>query len=321
MLDTSWLLSTEDWIAYRTRLDLLNESLDENAHTKTRNQILSQPLFNAILTDLDTWPGNVLKRHNDSSQLIHKLAFLADVGIQATDNDMPSILDKIRTTQSDDGVYQVLMNIPTHFSGTGQDSMSWMFCDAPTILYALAKMGLDKDAEVLRATRYLVNLQDDNGFRCMANSDLGKFRGPGKKTDPCPYANLIMLKLLSEFNTDTFDGVINKSVESILNLWQDRKIRKEYLFGIGTDFKKLKAPLIWFDILHMLDVLSKFKSFHQDTRFKEMLSVLEEKMHENEHLTAQSMYRPWKEWEFANKKEPSRWITFLAYRIILRAKS
>ncbi len=137
---------------------------------------------------------------------------------------------------------------------------------------------------------------------------------------PQMMANLIMLKLLSQFDRHEFDEARTQGINSTLNLWQDRKIRKEYLFGMGTDFKKLKAPLVWFDILHVLDVLSKFSEIYDDIRFKEMLSVLQEKLEENEKLTAQSMYRPWKDWEFANKKEPSRWITFVAYRILSRIK-
>ena len=43
--------------------------------------------------------------------------------------------------------------------------------------------------------------------------------------------------------------------------------RKEYLFGMGTDFRKLKAPLVWLDILHVLDVLSRFKVVHNDPLF------------------------------------------------------
>ncbi len=31
--------------------------------------------------------------------------------------------------------------------------------------------------------------------------------------------------------------------------------KKYFLFGIGTDFHKLKYPLIWYDILHVSDVL------------------------------------------------------------------
>jgi hypothetical protein len=36
--------------------------------------------------------------------------------------------------------------------------------------------------------------------------------------------------------------------------------------------------------------------------------------------TANSMYRAWKGWSFADKKNPSPWLTFLVYRIQHRMK-
>ena len=30
------------------------------------------------------------------------------------------------------------------------------------------------------------------------------------------------------------------------------------MFFMGTDFRKLKVPLVWYDLLHVLDVLSSF---------------------------------------------------------------
>ena len=318
MFDIDWLLSENDWIAYRTRLDLLHEALDEKTDASIKKEILSQPPFHALTADLEAWPGEALKRHNDSGHLIHKLAFLADAGINHTDGNLRQITDKIRSFKSEEGIFQVLMNIPVHYGGTGQDGLIWMLCDAPTILYALAKMGLSGEEDVLKATGYLVSLQDENGFRCRVSGELGKFRGPGRKDDPCPYANLIMLKLISQFDTHEFDEAVRRSADSLLNLWHFRKERKEYLFGMGTDFEKPKAPLVWLDILNVLDVLSNYPQIHSNPSFKEMLGELQNMLDENGRLTAQSMYRPWKDWEFSNKKEPSRWLTFLAYRIFDR---
>ncbi len=315
--DIKWLLEKNDWIAYRTRLDLLEEKIADNIDIELRKNILSDESFKSLLTDLSDWPGHVLKRHNDSSLLIHKLAFLADVGIKHTDNPLPSIINKIRSV-SQDGVYPVLGNLPTMFGGSGEDELFWMLCDAPIILYSLAKMGLFSDAEIIHGSRYLSSLQDENGWRCKASSRLGGISGPGKKGDPCPYANLLMLKLISQLDTDEFNDVSAKGIDAILNLWEDQGKRKEKMFGIGTDFRKPKAPLIWFDIMHVLDTLSCYKKIHNDKRFVEMIDELTSLFDDNYKITARSMYRPWNNWEFSNKKEPSRWLTFLSYRILKR---
>ena len=89
-----------------------------------------------------------------------------------------------------------------------------------------------------------------------------------------------------------------------------------YLFGMGTDFLKLKAPLIWFDLLHFLDIFSHLPIVFKDERFLEIVAVLESKMDAEEYFTPESIYMPWKGWDFGQKKIPSYWITFLAHRIL-----
>ena len=87
---------------------------------------------------------------------------------------------------------------------------------------------------------------------------------------------------------------------------------------MGTDFKKLKAPLIWYDILHVTDVLSQFSWVQKDERFLEMIDILKMKFNEHGKCTAESVWRAWKEWDFGQKREPSKWITMLVYRILNR---
>jgi hypothetical protein len=56
-------------------------------------------------------------------------------------------------------------------------------CDAPVIIYALAKFGLKENQQVQKAVRYLAGLVRENGWPCAVSKELGKFRGPGRKGD------------------------------------------------------------------------------------------------------------------------------------------
>jgi N-acetyl-anhydromuramyl-L-alanine amidase AmpD len=40
------------------------------------------------------------------------------------------------------------------------------------------------------------------------------------------------------------------------------------MFFMGTDFRKLKAPFIWYDILHATEVLSWYTYARSDSRMK-----------------------------------------------------
>ena len=41
---------------------------------------------------------------------------------------------------------------------------------------------------------------------------------------------------------------------------------------MGTDFRKLKVPFVWYDLMHVLDVLSRFPWLIRMTRLLDMLA-------------------------------------------------
>ncbi|HEY85183.1 MAG TPA: hypothetical protein G4N96_08760 [Chloroflexi bacterium] len=90
------------------------------------------------------------------------------------------------------------------------------------------------------------------------------------------------------------------------------------MFGIGTDFRKLKYPFVWYNVLHVVEVLSRFPFVHSDPRFQEMVKTITDQADDEGRYTANSMYRAWKGWSFADKKNPSPWLTFLVLRAVKR---
>jgi hypothetical protein len=90
------------------------------------------------------------------------------------------------------------------------------------------------------------------------------------------------------------------------------------MFFMGTDFRKLKAPFVWYDLLHVLDVLSQFPWLATDPRLLDMADTLRQKADADGRFTPESVWTPWSEWEFGQKKVPSRWVTMLAWRILTR---
>jgi hypothetical protein len=91
------------------------------------------------------------------------------------------------------------------------------------------------------------------------------------------------------------------------------------MFFMGTDFRKLKAPLFWYDLMHVLDVLSHFEWVRMDKRFQQMSRVLESKADSDGRYTPESIWTAWKDWDFSQKKMPSPGLTFFVQRILKRA--
>jgi hypothetical protein len=315
---TDWLISSpEPWTRYRTQLDLLNYPPDSIEVQSARQEMLHHPWIQSMVSAAKTWQETIIKRHNDSSHPLFKISTLADFGLKMEDEGIPGIIDAVLAHRSVEGAFQSLTMIPAAFGGNNQAAWTWMACDAPTLLYALQTFGLTSDVRLQPALNHMVGLVENNGWHCSVAPELGKFHGPGRRTDPCPIANVLVLKALS---TSQFQShpVVQNGIDALLQLWENRTSQKPYLFGMGSDFCKLKYPYIWYDILHVVEVLSCFPTTHHDVRFLQMVEIIKAQANPDGTYTAGSMYQSWKGWSFADKKEPSPWLTFLVYRILKR---
>jgi len=315
-----WLLEGEPWIEYRTRLDLLGQKSDNPLVMASRNAMLNNPKVRQLLGDLSDWPGKVIASHKSAGQPFHRLTFLSDLGVDSKDPGVEVIITRIMQHQSAEGPFRLPVNISTSHGGSGQDLLGWALCDAPLIVYALVKFGLGADPAVKKAIKYLTEIIRGNGWPCKVSMTLGNFRGPGRKEDPCPYANLVMLKLLAEVDELRDSPASHTGAETLLNLWENSLEKHPYIFYMGTDFRKLKVPFIWYDLLHVLQVLTQFQWLKSDPRLLDMIGLLKTKMDDKGRFTVESQWTAWKDWEFGQKKEPSRWLTLIAWRILQRSE-
>ena len=311
----SYLLTSSPWVAYRTRVDLLDQSEDHPEVQKIREEMLVHPQIRGLINSLSHGLEVVLNSHKNARHPLHIMTFLADIGCRMGDERIDGLVHQILEHQSTQGPFQVLMNIPQHFGGSGKDEWAWALCDAPLVIYSLMKFGLKNDERIQKGIDFLVNLIRENGWPCTVSPELGRFRGPGRKEDPCPYATLVMLKMLSQSDEYKPSESARIGCNALFHLWEKSLDVHPYLFYMGTDFRKLKAPLIWYDILHVLDVLSQFPWVHQDERFLDMLRLVTVKKDERGHYTPESIWKAWKEWDFGQKKHPSPWLTYLVLNI------
>jgi hypothetical protein len=316
-----FLLRGPAYVRYNALIHLMERPESDGSVKSSREEMLNDTRVHSLMEECSAWPGPVLKRHNDASLLIHKLCFLSEIGLNGQDPGIEEIVEKIMCDQDEEGPFRILTHLYERFGGSGNDEMAWFLCDAPTVVYSLARLGYSKDESVMKARDHLISLGDENGWRCHVSRNLGKFRGPGGRKLECPYSTLIMLKLISEY-PDLRDGREAKiGVNTILDLWTEREKRKPFLFAMGTDFKKLKAPMIWYDIIHVTDVLSRFDIARKDERFSEMANLLGSKADENGLYKPESIWLAWKGWDFSQKKEPSHFITFKVMNILKKMNS
>ena len=317
-----WLMdAAEPWTRYRTAIDLLELPADDPGVVRTREEMLAHPLVQELIATAASWPGYALKRHNDAKHPLYAFSTLADFGIRHDDPGLEPALEKVLSHQSIQGAFQTKVRLYRQFGGLEGEYWTWMACDAPTLAYTLVAMGMGDDPRVRQAVGNIMGQVQDDGWRCKVAPELGKFHGPGRREDPCPIANVYALKVLSMRQEWIDSEAAHKGIETLLWHWEQQGQKKMYLFGIGTDFHKLKYPFVWYDILHVAEVLSRFPNVHDDTRYKEMVQAITRQADEEGFYTASSMYMAWKGWSFANKKIPSPWLTFLVLRIQKRSRA
>ena len=313
-----WLLDSEPWIQYGAMSELLGQ--DENAPevAAAREQMIDFPPLKSIVEELKNWPGAVLSSHKSAKQPFHKLSFIAELGFDIKVPGISNILDKVMENISPEGVIRLPLNIGEAYGGTGKDTWGWALCDAPINLYAAAKLGLKDDSRIKNGVHNLASLVRENGWPCAVSEELGSWRGPGKKNDPCPYATLAMLKLLSLYEDYQNGAQVRAGIDCLCQLWSESQRAHPYIFYMGNDFRKLKAPLIWYDIVHVLDVLSRFAYAKTKPQVRQMLDTVIAKMDGAGCFTPESVYMEFKGWDFGQKIKPSKYLTFLVYRILKR---
>lgn len=311
-----YLLESNDYfVRYNTLLNLKELPSSNEPVIKAKNNMLLDVLIIKIVDELKYWDSSIISSHKSAGQLYHKLVFLSDIGITRNDLGMASVIDTISKERSPEGLIQLSMNVSTSYGGTGSDTKAWALCDAPLLLYATIKMNGKINSDDKRAIDYLVNLSFENGWHCETSKELGGFRGPGRKGDPCPYATLIMLKLLTLCDEYKNSAMVENGINSLLNLWENSKTIHPYMFYMGTDFRKLKVPFIWYDIVNVVDVLSHYDIAIKDKRFKDMLNMINDKKNNDGLYTPESVWKAWSEFDFGQKNEPSMWLTYVVYNI------
>jgi len=305
----------EAWLQYAARKHILKES--EESLADLRRQALADPKIKSYLSDITNYHSILVTNHKNPDLPIHKLLFLLDLGF-ADAPEIATAVAQILEHKDANGVYRSLTNIPKHFGGSGEDTFGWCLCDAPLLLLALLKAGVDYEQHIRQGMEYLVGLHKDGGFPCTSSEEFGNFRGPGRKDDCCPNGSFCMLKLLAAIPEYRESAVATNTALGLLDLWENSLERHPYMFYMGTDFRKLKAPTIWYDIVSVVDTLSHFEAATSDARFVEMLTLIKDKQDENGLFTPESVYQKCKAWDFGQKKAPSPYLTYVCYQLLAR---
>ncbi|MFC1921094.1 hypothetical protein ACFLYQ_05155 [Chloroflexota bacterium] len=312
-----WLLESNPWTKYRTLVDLMDEPPDSSGVLRIKKELSEHPQVISVAAEASEWFPQSITRHNDSKLSSYKLMMLMEFGLDISDSKIGQISEKANEHLENDmfSVRQVLPESGKGFAKYDPDANEWhaLPCDSPIILYSLTLSGLDSPVVRQAVDRLKDEWHTGQGWFCHFFFVEGQYK---KLQAGCPMAGLMALEVFSQI-PDLKESIYAQ------NAFEPIKFHREYgksvyYFGRSKQFWTLKYPFVWYNALYLADVLTRFDFLKGNILIKELIDWIENSQDKDGRFKPTSMWMPYKGWDFANKKEPSPWITLLCCRILKR---
>jgi len=289
----NWLLEGPDWLKYAVELQLLDakpavqpvlrdSSITEIVHRLKDNQVGIPGLRTGKVS------------YTDTGKAYWDLFFLADIGLTINDLGLDREVAEVFSLQAPDGTFTIRPNVRDNY-----------FCMSAILISSIARMGYRDDPRLKKYIQAILESQGPGGGWDCYNDGLGDM-------ESCPMDNLNILMLLGQYAQYRKYPRLNGAIDLLLGHWEGRA--HLYGFGIGRRFMSLQYPAVKYGILRVLDVLSLFPYAVSRRGFQSMLDFVRQKASGGKYY-AESTDDSYSEFDFGQKEEPSRWLTFLINRI------
>jgi hypothetical protein len=307
-----WLLNSNSWTIYRSMIDLLDKSEDSIEVIDAKHKLDNDLLVTGLINDSNQWFPVNATRHDDSKLAHYKLRLLADFGFTNKDTRIHQIIDKA-IEHRENGLFTIRQTLPVKGSVAGIEEWHALPCDSTILTYTLLKLGINNDLTAKNIEHIKEKWTTNKGWFCHLSFVNGQFK---KQQIGCPMAGLMALEVFS---------LIPELKESVYshNAYEPLRFHREYgqslyYFGRSKKFWTLKYPFVWYNALYLADVLTRFDFIKDEPLLKELIDWIEQSQTKEGDFIANSMYTNYKDWDFADKKQPSPWITYLCCRILKR---
>lgn len=294
-----WLLEGPEWLKYAVELQLLDIKTDVRP-------VLRDSAIKGLIRRLQDSDVGVpaLKsgrvHYTETGKAYWDLFLLADIGLNLEDIGLGSLGEEIFRFQRPDGSFIIPPNV--------QDSY---FCMSAILISSLVRMGYRDDPRIDKYIRLAMNSQSpDGGWYCY-------YYGYEPDIASCPMDNLNLLMLLGQYEKYRQNPGLNGGIDLLLEHWESRV--NLHGFGIGKRFRSLQYPAVKYGILRVLDVLSLFPYAVNSRSFWSMFDFVKQKAVDGRY-TAETTDNVYADFDFAQKEQPSRWLTFLVSRIEKRVE-
>lgn len=234
--------------------DILGRDAHDPEYAASRREVLAH---RAVLALVDTLPRHVtptVADHHGPLFVPNRLNLLADMGVEHGDFErVDAILEALIGTQDSAGRFA-----PRTGYQSGHANVSPR-CEHNAVTETLLRFGLDADARVTRgAARVMSDLSagaQGRGWCCVPEKR--PLRSRLTRLDVCPQIDLEGLRVIAR-SSGQLNGVLLEAARTPLELWRRRSEERPYRFGHGYQFKTVRWPSFWYDVLRVLDTVGRF---------------------------------------------------------------
>lgn len=281
--------------------------------------VLADPATRSLLDRIPDWESPVdLSGHNRPELATNLLDLLADIGL--TEEDDPRIahlIGQMLSHTDSDGRF-----IAFAVQRSGPAVWGCLPCDTHAIADVALRFGHVDDPRVRRALAAaeadLAETDMGPAWLCRPDAVTG-FRGPGRKTEPCPQTTLEALRAFSWLPQAERPAWLGSVAHTVLEIWRQRGERRPYMMGHGRQFKTVKWPPTWYGAYEIVDVLGRLPDTWQDMpedrhSLAEIAAcLLEYNVAADGRVTPLSAFRDFDELSVTDKKKPSPLATALLW--------
>lgn len=312
-MPVDWLLSGEPFVRYRILKNVFGRDENDKETEVARKLVYKHKLIREIFDrqNKDGYWGNSRDIYTwwpKKDTTFWLLGILADFGFTKQNRKIARACEYVFSTQLSCGGFGWS---PPATAGD---------CFTGILTESLAKLGYLDDPRLEKSYRWLLKRQrTDGGFWCKKTGQPG---GPRADEPSCAFATLCVVGALAQNIKYKESDTAKNGVKFLLKCWDNRRTIKYagHDSQIGRGWDKLKYPFTDYRILKYLDTLSQFAGIRDDPRMDIIMDMLVSKKDDG-RFYAESIHKAWSNFDFGQKKLPSRWITFCVYYIATKMLS
>lgn len=320
-----WLLaSAEPFAIWATLHGVFGLERDEPEVRDAHAKVLADSAVAELIDGLPSRLSPSVADHHSPTFVAGRLVLLAEMGLERGDSPrIDALLETLIATQDSSGRFRPR---GTTRQTTGSASPR---CEHNAITEVLLRYDLGDDPRVARAVkRLLADVRTGGqgpGWCCVPSRT--SVASVMRRLDVCPQIELEGLRVLATLDAAHRPRTALDAARTPLEVWRRRPDERPYQFGHGYQFKTVRWPSYWYDVLGVLDTVGRYPELWRGPHATEAdrtaiaefaACLIAYNIDGDGRVTPRRVQRGYEQFSFGDKSAPSPFATARALTALAR---